>query len=77
MRSAWPVYHPELAREEMATVIVQVNGKLRDKFEAMPDLPEPELEAAALALPKIRAALGGKTPRKVISVKNKLVNIVS
>jgi leucyl-tRNA synthetase len=61
----------------MATVIVQINGKLRDKFEAMPDLPEPELEAAALALPKIRAALGGKLPRKVISVKNKLVNIVS
>jgi leucyl-tRNA synthetase len=77
MRSPWPVYDPELAREEMATVIVQINGKLRDKFEAMPDLPEPELEAAALALPKIRAALGGKTPRKVISVKNKLVNIVS
>ena len=77
MRSPWPVYDPELAREEMATVIVQVNGKLRDKFEAMPDLPEPELEAAALALPKIRAALGGKPPRKVISVKNKLVNIVS
>lgn len=77
MRSAWPVYDPELAREEMATVIVQVNGKLRDKFEAMPDLPEPELEAAALALPKIRAALGGKPPRKVISVKNKLVSIVS
>ncbi len=77
MRSAWPVYDPELAREEMATVIVQVNGKLRDKFEVIPDLPEPELEAAALALPKIRAVLGGKPPRKVISVKNKLVNIVS
>ncbi len=77
MRSPWPVYDPELAREEMATVIVQVNGKLRDKFEAVPDLPEPELEAQALALPKIQAALGGKPPRKVISVKNKLVNIVS
>jgi len=77
MRSSWPVYDPELAREEMATVIVQVNGKLRDKFEAVPDLPEPELEAQALALPKIQAVLGGKPPRKVISVKNKLVNIVS
>jgi len=77
MRSAWPVYDPVLAREEMATVIVQVNGKLRDRFEAVPDLPEPELEAAALALPKIQAALGGKPPRKVISVRNKLVNIVS
>jgi leucyl-tRNA synthetase len=77
MRSAWPVYDPGLAREEMATVVVQVNGKLRDRFEAVPDLPEPELEAAALALPKVQAALGGKRPRKVISVRNKLVNIVS
>jgi leucyl-tRNA synthetase len=77
MRSPWPAYDAELAREEMATVVVQVNGKLRDKFEATPDLPERELVATALALPKIQAVLGGKPPLKVISVKNKLVNIVS
>ncbi|MGZ5468389.1 MAG: class I tRNA ligase family protein, partial [Candidatus Aminicenantales bacterium] len=77
MLSSWPAYDPALAREEMATVVVQVNGKVRDRFEAVPDLPEAELEAAALALPKIQAALGGKPPRKVISVRNKLVNIVS
>jgi leucyl-tRNA synthetase len=77
MLSEWPSYDPALAREEMATVVVQINGKVRDRFEAVPDLPEAELEAAALALPKIRAALGGKPPRKVISVKNKLVSIVS
>ena len=77
MLSPWPAFDPALAREEMATVVVQVNGKVRDRFEAVPDLPEAELEAAALALPKIQAALGGKPPRKVISVKNKLVSIVS
>jgi leucyl-tRNA synthetase len=77
MLSAWPACDPALAREEMATVVVQINGKVRDRFEAVPDLPEAELEAAALALPKIRAALGGKPPRKVISVRNKLVSIVS
>jgi len=77
MLSPWPAYDAALAREEMATVVVQVNGKVRDRFEAVPDLPESELEAAALALPKIQAALGGKTPRKVISVRNKLVSIVS
>ncbi len=76
-RSAWPAFDPALAREEMATVVVQVNGKVRDRFEAAPDLPEAELEATALALPKVQAALGGKPPRKVISVKNKLVNIVN
>jgi leucyl-tRNA synthetase len=77
MLSAWPVYDPALAREEMATVVVQVNGKVRDRFEAVPDLPEAELEAAALALPKVQAALGGKAPRKVVSVRNKLVSIAS
>ncbi len=84
-RSDWPAFDPALAREEMATVVVQINGKLRDKFEAALDLPEAELEAAALALPKVKAlalpkvkaALGGQPPRKVIAVRNKLVNIVS
>ena len=76
MRSPWPVFDEELAREELVTVVVQVNGKLRDKFEAEPDLPEASMEERALALPKIRAALGGRPPRKVICVKNKLVNIV-
>jgi len=77
MHAPWPSYDEELAREETATIVVQVNGKLRDKFEAEPDLPEAELERLALALPKIRALLGGKPPRKVVCVRNKLVNIVS
>ena len=77
MRSPWPAFNPALAREEMATVVVQVNGKVRDRFETLPDLPEAELEAAALARPKVQAALGGKPARKIVSVRNKLVNIVS
>ncbi len=76
MRSPWPAFDEELAREELVTVVVQVNGKLRDKFEAEPDLAEASMEERALALPKIQAALGGRPPRKVICVKNKLVNIV-
>jgi leucyl-tRNA synthetase len=76
MRGPWPAYDPNLAREELATIIVQVNGKLRDKFDAEPGLAEAELERRALALPKIQASLGGRTPRKVIAVKDKLVNIV-
>ncbi len=76
MLSGWPVFDPALAREEMATVVVQVNGKVRDRLEAVPGTPEAELEAAALALPKVQTALGGRPPRKVITVKDKLVNIV-
>jgi leucyl-tRNA synthetase len=77
MLSEWPEYDPALARDEMATIVVQVNGKVRDRFEAVPDLAEADLEAAALALPKIQAILGDKPPRKVVSVKNKLVSIVN
>ena len=76
MRSPWPAFDEELAREELVTVVVQVNGKLRDKFEAEPDLAEASMKERALALPKIQAALGGRPARKVICVKNKLVNIV-
>jgi leucyl-tRNA synthetase len=76
MQSPWPAFDAELAREELVTLVVQVNGKLRDKFEAEPGLAEAEMEARALALPKIQAALGGRPPRKVICVKDKLVNIV-
>ncbi len=76
MLSAWPAYDADLAREETVAIVVQVNGKLRDKFEAEPGLAEAELQARALALPKIQAALGGRPARKVICVKDKLVNIV-
>jgi len=75
-RSPWPVFDKELAREELVTIVVQVNGKLRDKFEAEPGLPENEIELRALALPKIQAVLGGRPTRNVICVKDKLVNIV-
>ena len=76
MHSRWPVYDEDLAREEMATIVVQINGKLRDKFEAELDLPEKEMEARALALPKVQAQLAAKPARKVVCVKNRLVNIV-
>ena len=77
IRMPWPAYDPALAREESVTIVVQVNGKVRDKFEAGRELSEKELEQAALRLPKIQAALGGKPVRKVICVKNKLVSIVA
>jgi len=76
IRTPWPVFDPALTREETVTIVVQVNGKIRDKFEAVRDLAEKDLEEEALRLPKVRAALGGKSARKVICVKNKLVSIV-
>ncbi len=75
-RKAWPIYDPELAEEEKLTVVVQVNGKLRDKFEVERDTEEEKLKDIALDLEKIKIILGDKKVKKVITVKDKLVNIV-
>ena len=76
MRSKWPDYDPQMAREGMLTIVVQVNGKVRDRFEVPPGTDQEELSRLALSLAKVQAALGRKQPRKVIPVKDKLVNIV-
>ena len=75
-RHPWPEFDPELAKEERVTVVVQVNGKLRDKFEADAGVSEEEMKETALALERIRAVTGGRAPRKVICIGGKLVNIV-
>jgi len=76
LHTSWPAYDPELAREETFTVVVQINGRLRDRFEAERGLEENELKAKALGLERIRDIVSGKEVRKVIVVKDKLVNIV-
>ncbi|HHH12563.1 MAG TPA: leucine--tRNA ligase, partial [Candidatus Moranbacteria bacterium] len=76
LRAAWPEVNDDLLRETEKTVVVQINGKLRDTFSAPADLSDEKLRAAALDREKIRRHLEGKRPRKVIVVKNKLVNIV-
>jgi leucyl-tRNA synthetase len=73
---AWPKFDELKAAAEMVTVVIQVNGKLRDKFEAQVGLSKDELERTALESEKVRVLLGGKEPRKVIVVPDKLVNIV-
>jgi len=57
-------------------VLVQVNGKPRERLQVPTDTPSKELEAAALAAPKVKEALAGKSVLKVVVVPNKLVNIV-
>jgi leucyl-tRNA synthetase len=73
----WPESDPEVAAEDEVTVVVQVNGKLRDKLTLPAGADNASTEAAAMALPKIVAELDGKTIRKVIVVPDKLVNIVA
>jgi leucyl-tRNA synthetase len=75
-RFPWPAFDPELASEEKVTVVVQVNGRLRDKFEADPGITEEEMKRAALDLERIQGFVGDRAVRKVICVENRLVNIV-
>jgi leucyl-tRNA synthetase len=73
----WPSYDPALLIDEEVTIAVQVNGKLRETMIAPRGLPKEEAEARALALPRVQSQLGGGSPRKVIVVPDRLVNIVA
>ena len=74
--SSWPVADPSLLVEDTATLVVQVNGKVRDRIEVPADADEPTCTNLALASEKVRAHLGAGEPRKVIARPPKLVNIV-
>ena len=73
---AWPKADETLLVDDTVTVAVQVNGKMRGTIELAKDCPQEEAEAAALALDTAAAAIDGKTPRKVIVVPNRIVNVV-
>jgi len=75
-RQPWPPFDPELAKEDEAEIVVQVNGKLRARFHAPFGTPKEELEARARADEKVRAFLEGKQVVRIVSVADKLVNIV-
>ena len=73
----WPGFDPALVADDVVTVAVQVNGKLRATLTLAKDLPAAEAEKAALADPGVVRALDGKAVRKVIVVPNRIVNIVA
>ena len=72
----WPEADPGLTIENSVTVAVQVNGKLRGTIDLARDAAEDVAEKAALAEPGVQRAVAGKPPRKVIVVKNRIVNVV-
>ena len=72
----WPIADAELARKEELEIPVQVNGKLRSRVIASPEVTEDELRSAALADEKVRSFTEGATVVKVIVVPQRLVNIV-
>ncbi len=74
---AWPAYDPELLIEDEIELPLQVNGKLRDKIVVKKDATQSDIEAIALASPKVLEHTTGKTVRKIVVVPGRLVNIVA
>jgi leucyl-tRNA synthetase len=73
----WPRFDPDLTRDETVTIVVQVNGKVRDRLQLDAGTPEEEVRRIALGREAVTRHLGGKAPDKVIYVPDKLVSIVA
>ncbi|HEY0072080.1 MAG TPA: leucine--tRNA ligase [Chloroflexia bacterium] len=72
----WPQFNEGLAAADVITLVIQVNGKLRDKIEVPADVSEDEATKLALASPRVQQYLDGSSPRQVRYVPGRLVNIV-
>ena len=73
---AWPKYNEKLVTEEKVWLIVQVNGKVRDKIEFVNGINQKEIENMVLHTPKIKPWIEGKEVKKIIFVPGRLINIV-
>ncbi|UHA74223.1 leucine--tRNA ligase [Paenibacillus sp. 481] len=73
---AWPTYDEALTIDAEVEVAVQVNGKLAGRIKLAVDADEAAMQEKAMSLPNVQTAIAGKTVRKVIAVKGRLVNIV-
>ncbi|MGF1606267.1 MAG: leucine--tRNA ligase [Rhodothalassiaceae bacterium] len=75
--AAWPDFDPALTVEDMVTIALQLNGKLKDTIEVARDASREALEAQALANERLSKAIDGKQIRKVIVVPGRIVNVVA
>jgi leucyl-tRNA synthetase len=74
---AWPQLEPDLLVENTITLPVQINGKKRADVTVARDAGEADIKAAVLALDAVKRALDGKSPKKVIVVPQRIVNVVA
>ncbi|MCC7362881.1 MAG: leucine--tRNA ligase [Dehalococcoidia bacterium] len=74
--AAWPTADDELARDDELEIVVQVNGKVRDRITLPADASEADALAAARALPKVAELIDGRDPKRVIYVPGRLLNVV-
>jgi leucyl-tRNA synthetase len=76
-QEAWPAFDPAMTVDAVATVVVQVNGKVRSRLALAPNTSEADAVAAAKADKDTAKWLEGKTVVKTIFVQDKLVNLVA
>ena len=74
---SWPEWKEELTKDDEVTVVVQINGKVRSKMQMASDSGTDTMESEAMKLDRIQELIAGKEIKKVITVPNKLVNIVA
>jgi leucyl-tRNA synthetase len=72
----WPKFDPKKIIDTTVDIIIQVNGKVRDKISVPIDTKEESVKALVLESEKIKTAIGNSSPKRIIVIKNKLVNIV-
>ena len=72
----WPKYNQKLIKEKKITLVIQINGKVRDKIEVEPDISEKEAEKIVLLRDKVLKYTEGKEIKKTIFVSGKLINFV-
>ncbi|MCE1247079.1 MAG: leucine--tRNA ligase [Firmicutes bacterium] len=72
----WPEFNPDFIRKDSAMIVVQVNGKVRDKIEMPAGSPQDKVQEVCLAAEKVKSVVDGKEIKKVIYVQDKILNIV-
>jgi leucyl-tRNA synthetase len=73
----WPEYDPQLLIDDEVEIVMQINGRVRDRLRMSRDATREQIEAAALASPRLGEFTGGKEIKKIVVVPGKLVNIVA
>jgi leucyl-tRNA synthetase len=73
---AWPKFDPSIARDELVTIVVQINGKVRDRLEVAAGASQDDVAQLALSSAAVKRHLDGKPPKKIIFIKDKMLSIV-
>jgi leucyl-tRNA synthetase len=76
-RQSWPTYDPKIAAPSEVTLVLQIDGKVRDRVSAPAGIAQPAAEKLAMESPKLKAALDGRRVERTIFVPDRLVNIVT